>query len=152
MKNTCLSFYISYLYRIQISFPPTGVFNKDPHEVFDFIIKLISQAKRRASGINLESIYRCLNRTVLYLLSRPADSIPAQMSILEALHKLTTHRYSHNCPSLSFLSTLAWWLYYNCPSISLLLHTFIFVTRLFLLLHIQYVCTCECIVSMFERK
>ncbi|KAK3895111.1 hypothetical protein Pcinc_001157 [Petrolisthes cinctipes] len=69
-----------------------GVFNKDPHEVFDFIIKLISQAKRRASGINLESIYRCLNRTVLYLLSRPADSIAAQMSILEALHKLTTHR------------------------------------------------------------
>lgn len=70
----------------------TGMFNKDPHEVFDFIIKLISQAKRRASGINLESIYHCLNRTILYLLSRPTDSIAAQMSILEALHKLTTHR------------------------------------------------------------
>ncbi|XP_068245244.1 WD repeat and FYVE domain-containing protein 3 isoform X2 [Palaemon carinicauda] len=69
-----------------------GVFSKDPHEVFDFIIKLISQAKRRASGINLESIYHCLNRTILYLLSRPADSIAAQMSILEGLHKLTTHR------------------------------------------------------------
>ncbi|XP_045600783.1 WD repeat and FYVE domain-containing protein 3 isoform X4 [Procambarus clarkii] len=69
-----------------------GVFNKDPHEVFDFIIKLISQAKRRASGINLESIYHCLNRTILYLLSRPSDSIAAQMSILEGLHKLTTHR------------------------------------------------------------
>ncbi|XP_050700499.1 WD repeat and FYVE domain-containing protein 3-like isoform X2 [Eriocheir sinensis] len=69
-----------------------GMFNKDPHEVFDFIIKLISQAKRRASGINLESIYHCLNRTILYLLSRPTDSIAAQMSILEALHKLTTHR------------------------------------------------------------
>ncbi|XP_069973806.1 WD repeat and FYVE domain-containing protein 3 isoform X2 [Penaeus vannamei] len=69
-----------------------GIFNKDPHEVFDFIIKLISQAKRRASGINLESIYHCLNRTILYLLSRPADSIASQMSILEALHKLTTHR------------------------------------------------------------
>lgn len=72
--------------------PPSGMFNKDPHEVFDFIIKLISQAKRRASGINLESIYHCLNRTILYLLSRPTDSIAAQMSILEALHKLTTHR------------------------------------------------------------
>ncbi|KAK7077189.1 WD repeat and FYVE domain-containing protein 3 [Halocaridina rubra] len=69
-----------------------GVFSKDPHEVFDFIIKLISQAKRRASGINLESIYHCLNRTILYLLSRPADSIASQMSILEGLHKLTTHR------------------------------------------------------------
>ncbi|XP_063865461.1 WD repeat and FYVE domain-containing protein 3-like isoform X1 [Scylla paramamosain] len=70
----------------------SGVFSKDPHEVFDFIIKLISQAKRRASGINLESIYHCLNRTILYLLSRPTDSIAAQMSILEGLHKLTTHR------------------------------------------------------------
>ncbi|KAG7173359.1 WD repeat and FYVE domain-containing protein 3-like [Homarus americanus] len=59
-----------------------GVFNKDPHEVFDFIIKLISQAKRRASGINLESIYHCLNRTILYLLSRPADSIAAQMIVV----------------------------------------------------------------------
>ncbi|XP_076043582.1 WD repeat and FYVE domain containing 3 bchs isoform X2 [Oratosquilla oratoria] len=69
-----------------------GVFNKDPHEVFDFIIKLISQSKRRASGINLESIYHCLNRTILYLLSRPADSIAAQRAILEGMHKLTTHR------------------------------------------------------------
>ena len=69
-----------------------GVFNKDPHEVFDFIIKLISQAKKRASGINLESIYKCLNRTILYLLSRPTDNIATQMAILEALHKLTNNR------------------------------------------------------------
>lgn len=68
------------------------MFNKDPHEVLDFIIKLISQAKRRASGINLESIYHCLNRTVLYLLSLHTDSIAAQMSVLEALDKLTAQR------------------------------------------------------------
>lgn len=116
MNNPYLPLYISYLYKRQVPFLPTGVFNKDPHEVFDFIIKLISQAKRRASGINLESIYRCLNRTVLYLLSRPADSIPAQMSILEALHKLTTHRYCDDCSSLLLLSPPALYLYYSCPS------------------------------------
>jgi len=26
----------------------TGTFAKDPHEVFDFVVKLISQAKRRS--------------------------------------------------------------------------------------------------------
>lgn len=70
------------------------MFSKDPHEVFDFTIKLISQCKRRATGINLELIYHCLNRTILYLLSRPTDSIATQMSILDTLHKLTTHRYT----------------------------------------------------------
>jgi len=28
----------------------TGTFAKDPHEVFDFVVKLISQAKRRPPG------------------------------------------------------------------------------------------------------
>lgn len=100
----------------------TGMFNKDPHEVFDFIIKLISQAKRRASGINLESIYHCLNRTILYLLSRPTDSIAAQMSILEALHKLTTHRSA--CvfdPFISGFSVLTQFTTIN-PFLALLSH------------------------------
>lgn len=41
----------------------------------------------------LEGLYHCLNRTVLFLLSRPTNSISQQTSVLEALHKLTTHRY-----------------------------------------------------------
>ncbi|CAG9859319.1 unnamed protein product [Phyllotreta striolata] len=69
-----------------------GCLTKDPHEVFDFIVKLIGQAKRRTGNISLESLYHCLNRTILFLLSRPTDSIADQMSVLEALHKLTTNR------------------------------------------------------------
>ncbi|XP_046392591.1 WD repeat and FYVE domain-containing protein 3 isoform X2 [Ischnura elegans] len=72
-----------------------GTFSKDPHEVFDFVVKLISQAKRRPATLatfSLEGIYHCLNRTILFLLSRPTHSIADQMSVLEALHKLTTHR------------------------------------------------------------
>lgn len=88
-----------------------GILSKDPHQVLDFIIQLITQAKKRTNSTgggagssgssgtsaNLgaqssDNIYRCLNRCILYLLSRPADSVSQQMSILETLHKLTTHR------------------------------------------------------------
>lgn len=69
-----------------------GALTKDPHEVFDFIVKLIGQAKRRTGNISLECLYHCLNRSILFLLSRPTDSIADQMSVLEALHKLTTNR------------------------------------------------------------
>lgn len=31
-------------------------------------------------------------RCILYLLSRPADTVAGQMSVLETLRKLTTHR------------------------------------------------------------
>lgn len=69
-----------------------GSLTKDPHEVFDFIVKLIGQVKRRTGNLSLECLYHCLNRSILFLLSRPTDSIADQMSVLEALHKLTTNR------------------------------------------------------------
>lgn len=69
-----------------------GSLTKDPHDVFDFIVKLIGQAKRRSSNLSLECLYHCLNRTILFLLSRSSDNIADQMSVLEALHKLTTNR------------------------------------------------------------
>lgn len=69
-----------------------GSLNKDPHEVFDFIIKLIAQAKRRSASLSLEQLHHSLNRIILYLLSRPTETVADQMAVLEALHKLTTHR------------------------------------------------------------
>lgn len=71
-----------------------GVFKKDPDEVYSFILKLISQAKRRSGtgSLSLEGIYRCLNRTILYLMSRPHSSVASQVNVLEVLHKLTTDR------------------------------------------------------------
>lgn len=69
-----------------------GCLSKDPHEVFDFIIKLIGQAKRRSSSLSLEQLHHSLNRIILYLLSRSTESVAEQMAVLEALHKLTTHR------------------------------------------------------------
>ncbi|XP_060523655.1 WD repeat and FYVE domain-containing protein 3 [Cylas formicarius] len=69
-----------------------GALDRDPHDVFDFIVKLIGQAKRRTGNLSLENLHHCLNRTILYLLSRNTESIADQMSVLEALHKLTTNR------------------------------------------------------------
>lgn len=69
-----------------------GCLTKDPHEVFDFIVKLIGQAKRRSGNLSLECLYHCLNRSILFLLSRSTETIADQMSVLEALHKLTTNR------------------------------------------------------------
>lgn len=69
-----------------------GNLTKDPHEVFDFVVKLIMQTKKRSNTFNIEGLYHCLNRIILYLLSRATDSVADQMSVLEALHKLTTHR------------------------------------------------------------
>lgn len=70
-----------------------GFLNKDPHEVFDFVIKLIAQAKRRSSSaLSLEQLHHSLNRVILYLLSRPTETVAEQMAVLEALHKLTTNR------------------------------------------------------------
>jgi len=45
-----------------------------------------------ASGLTLDSVYKSLNRTVLYLLSRPVRSVTDQMALLDALHRLTSHR------------------------------------------------------------
>ncbi len=74
-----------------------GVFKKDPDEIFQFILKLIAQAKRRSGvtgSLTLEGIYRCLNRTILYMLSRPhqAPGVAGQVNVLEVLHKITTNR------------------------------------------------------------
>lgn len=69
-----------------------GCLTRNPHEIFDFIIKLIAQAKRRSSSLSLEQLHHSLNRTILYLLSRPTEAITEQMSVLEALHKIITHR------------------------------------------------------------
>ena len=69
-----------------------GIFKRDAHEVLDFIIKLIGQARRWSQTLPLDSVYHCLNRAVLYILSRPTDSVGEQLKVLEALHTLTNHR------------------------------------------------------------
>ncbi|XP_058460935.1 WD repeat and FYVE domain-containing protein 3 isoform X2 [Malaya genurostris] len=69
-----------------------GHLNKDPQEIFEFIIKLTIQAKRRTSALSLDQLYHSMNRCILYLLSRSTETVSEQMVVLETLHKLTTNR------------------------------------------------------------
>ena len=88
-----------------------GCLNKDPHEVFEFIVKLIGQAKRRSSSISLEQLHHSLNRTILFLLSRSTESVADQMAVLDTLHKLTTNRlliFGAGNHELDFVGCLAY--------------------------------------------
>ena len=48
---------------------------REPKQIFEFVIKIINQAKKRGANSYMESLYRSLNRTMLYELSRKIDSI-----------------------------------------------------------------------------
>ncbi|KAJ8022395.1 WD repeat and FYVE domain-containing protein 3 [Holothuria leucospilota] len=69
-----------------------GVFNKKPKDVFEFISLLIAQSKKKSHGMSLDDIYHCLNRTVLYQLSRPSCSVADQMTLLATLRNITENR------------------------------------------------------------
>ena len=103
-----------------------GSLSKDPHEIFDFIVKLIGQAKRRSGNFSLECLYHCLNRCILFLLSRPTESIADQMSVLEALHKLTTSRliiFGAGNHELDFIGCLSYCLLQLTADMKIMLDT-----------------------------
>lgn len=103
-----------------------GSLTKDPHEVFDFIVKLIGQAKRRPGNVNMEGLHHCLNRTILFLLSRSTESTPDQMAVLQALHKLTEHRvlvFGAGNHELEFIGCLTYCLLQLTADIKIMLDT-----------------------------
>jgi len=48
---------------------------REPKQIFEFIIKIINQAKKRGVNTFMDSLFRSLNRTILFELSRKIDSI-----------------------------------------------------------------------------
>lgn len=83
---------------------------REPKQIFEFIVKIINQAKRRGANNFLDSLFRSLNRTILFELSRKTESIGGkyskrkktycesmlkfldQMIALDALHRLANNR------------------------------------------------------------
>ncbi|CAF1017714.1 unnamed protein product [Adineta ricciae] len=65
---------------------------REPKQIFEFITKIINQAKKRGSNTFMDSLFRSLNRTILFELSRKIESIGDQMLILDALHRLANNR------------------------------------------------------------
>ncbi|XP_078532420.1 WD repeat and FYVE domain-containing protein 3 isoform X3 [Lissotriton helveticus] len=69
-----------------------GLFNKESKLVVDFIVRIISQSKRRAHGVSLDAVYHNLNRTILYQFSRAHRTVPQQVTLLESLRIFTVNR------------------------------------------------------------
>ena len=86
-----------------------GSYNKEAKEIFEFIKELLAQGKRRSSSLSLDTLYTCLNRTILFELSRPTDSIAKRTAVLDALHRLATNRiliFGHGNIDLEFIGCL----------------------------------------------
>uniref|UniRef100_A0A8C4PW64 WD repeat and FYVE domain containing 3 n=1 Tax=Eptatretus burgeri TaxID=7764 RepID=A0A8C4PW64_EPTBU len=69
-----------------------GMFSRDSKVVVDFILQLVSQCKRRSPGLAADILHQCLNRTVLYQLSRPHRTVAQQVQVLDSLRGITTQR------------------------------------------------------------
>lgn len=71
----------------------SGTYTRDPREVLQFVWRLVVQMRKRRSTTlqQLELVYRCLNRTSLFLLSRPVQHQKMNVA-LDVLHWLVTQR------------------------------------------------------------
>ncbi|KRZ15735.1 WD repeat and FYVE domain-containing protein 3 [Trichinella zimbabwensis] len=69
------------------------LFDGDPQSVFEFILKLFAQVKRKSGpGVPLDALYSSWNRCILFLLSRVLDDMKAQRTVIECLQKITANR------------------------------------------------------------
>ncbi|KRZ31839.1 WD repeat and FYVE domain-containing protein 3 [Trichinella pseudospiralis] len=69
------------------------LFDGDPQSVFEFILKLFAQVKRKSGpGVPLDALYSSWNHCILFLLSRVLDDMKAQRNVIECLQKITANR------------------------------------------------------------
>ncbi|KRY48284.1 WD repeat and FYVE domain-containing protein 3 [Trichinella britovi] len=69
------------------------LFDGDSQSVFEFILKLFAQVKRKSGpGVPLDALYSSWNRCILFLLSRVLDDMKAQRTVVECLQKITANR------------------------------------------------------------
>ncbi|XP_010219139.1 PREDICTED: LOW QUALITY PROTEIN: WD repeat- and FYVE domain-containing protein 4 [Tinamus guttatus] len=67
------------------------MFAADPKQILLFIAKqimVVSDGSFSQKEVFLSTLYSCLNRAILYCLSRPQQSLPEQFNILNTLHVL----------------------------------------------------------------
>ncbi|XP_029115173.1 WD repeat and FYVE domain-containing protein 3 isoform X3 [Scleropages formosus] len=73
-----------------------GTYTQEPKVVVEFIMQLMehvyqTQYKRRSQGSTLDLLYQCLNRTILYQLSRPHKAVLQQVALLDTLRVLVVN-------------------------------------------------------------
>uniref|UniRef100_A0A0N5AD46 BEACH-type PH domain-containing protein n=1 Tax=Syphacia muris TaxID=451379 RepID=A0A0N5AD46_9BILA len=69
-----------------------GIYVGEPTRVLDFLFRGIALAKRYEVRGSSDTLMVSLDRAILYLLSRPIDSVQVQMSILDTLGEIITNR------------------------------------------------------------
>ncbi|UYV62149.1 WDFY3 [Cordylochernes scorpioides] len=83
---------ISYFTSCMVDKLWQGTFKKDPQTILDFVLKLVTQVRRKGQQtFPLDLLYHSLNRTILYLLSRPLTP-SSQDAVVDCLRKVITHR------------------------------------------------------------
>lgn len=71
----------------------SGLYTGEPTRILDFLFKGIALGRRCDSRSSpSDALMQSLNRSILYLLSRPIDSPQVQMSILDTLSEMVTNR------------------------------------------------------------
>ncbi|KAM3726430.1 WD repeat and FYVE domain-containing protein [Dirofilaria immitis] len=81
-----------------------GIYVGEASRVLSFLFKGLALTRRNdPKSVSYDSLMQSLDRTILYLLSRPIDNVNVQMSILNTLSEIILHRSvvlspSHNDP------------------------------------------------------
>ncbi|KAK0399841.1 hypothetical protein QR680_003241 [Steinernema hermaphroditum] len=63
----------------------SGLYVSEPITILQFLLKVAKSLRRADSKSAWESMYNSISRVVLFLLSRPIDSVTVQMSVLDTL-------------------------------------------------------------------
>ena len=66
-----------------------GTYRREPKEVFDLIVKLVNNLKKKPYSHSNEQLINSLNRTILYQLSRSCSTLNEQVGMLDVLHKIS---------------------------------------------------------------
>jgi WD repeat and FYVE domain-containing protein 3 len=67
-----------------------GTYRREPREVFELIVKLLNNLKKKSYSYSNEQLVSTLNRTILYQLSRSCNTLNEQVGMLDVLHKIST--------------------------------------------------------------
>uniref|UniRef100_A0A1I7VIR8 WD repeat and FYVE domain-containing protein 3 n=1 Tax=Loa loa TaxID=7209 RepID=A0A1I7VIR8_LOALO len=82
----------------------SGIYVGEASRVLSFLLKGLALIRRNdPKSVSYDSLMQSLDRTILYLLSRPIDNVTVQMSILNTLSEIILHRNvilspTHNDP------------------------------------------------------
>lgn len=67
-----------------------GMYRREPKEVFELIVKILNNLKKKPYSYSNEQLINSLNRTILYQLSRSCNTLNEQVGMLDVLHKIST--------------------------------------------------------------